>query len=169
MNRTIFEISETPMALGESYGSEDFLIDFGNIFIYDIADSVGDLDEEDEKSRLSTLFEKLSSETGSSFQSQSENDCASFILHNGFSEKYFKTRYEKFSECLENVRADLSLESFTKGVFWQRLWELSSTYEDKYDDYVVFDGELYTLDSFLRNVAKPEKEYYIGSVLNYHS
>lgn len=169
MNRTIFEISETPMALGESYGSEDFLIDFGNIFIYDIADSVGDLDEEDEKSRLSTLFEKLSSETGSSFQSQSENDCASFILHNGFSEKYFKTRYEKFSECLENVRADLSLESFTKGVFWQRLWELSSTYEDKYDDYVVFDGELYTLDSFLRNVAKPEKEYYIGSILNYHS
>ncbi len=169
MNRTIFEISETPIALGGSYGSEDFLIDFGNIFIYDIADSVGDLDEEDEKSRVSILFEKLSRETGSSFQSQSENDCASFILHSGFSEKYFKTRYEKFSECLENVRADLSLESFTKGVFWQRLWELSNTYEDKYDDYVIFDGELYTLDSFLRNVAKPEKEYYIGSVLNYHS
>lgn len=169
MNRTIFEIGETPIALGESYGSEDFLIDFGNIFIYDIADSVGDLDEEDEKSRISILFEKLSSETGSSFQSQSENDCASFILHSDCSEKYFKTRYEKFSECLENVRADLSLESFTKGVFWQRLWELSNTYEDKYDDYVVFDGELYTLDSFLRNVAKPKKEYYIGSVLNYHS
>ena len=162
MNRTIFEISETPIAPGGSYGSDDFLIDFGDIFIYNIADSVGDLDEEDEKSRISILFEKLSRETGSSFQSQSENDCASFILHNGFSEKYFKTRYE-------NVRADLSLESFTKGVFWQRLWELSNTYEDKYDDYVVFDGELYTLDSFLRNVAKPEKEYYIGSVLNYHS
>ena len=169
MNRTIFEISETPITLGGSYGSEDFLIDFGNIFIYDITDFVGDLDEEDEKSRISILFEKLSSETSSSFQSQSENDCVSFILHSNFSEKYFKTRYEKFSECLENVHADLSLESFTKGVFWQRLWELSNTYEDKYDDYVVFDGELYTLDSFLRNVAKPEKEYYIGSVLNYHS
>lgn len=169
MNRTIFEISEAPIAPGGGYGSEDFLIDFGNIFIYDIADSVGDLDEEDEKSRISILFEKLSSETDSSFQSQSENDCASFILHSDFSEKYFKTRYEKFSECLENVRADLSLESFTKGVFWQRLWELSNTYEDKYDDYVIFDGELYTLDSFLRNVAKPGKEYYIGSVLNYHS
>lgn len=169
MNRTIFEISETPMALGGSYGSEDFLTDFGNIFIYDIADSVGDLDEEDEKSRISILFEKLSSETGSSFQSQSENDCASFTLHSDFCEKYFKTRYEKFSECLENVRADLSLESFAKGVFWQRLWELFNTYEDKYDDYVVFDGELYTLDSFLRNVAKPEKEYYIGSILSYHS
>ena len=169
MNRTIFEISETPIALGGSYGSEDFLIDFGNIFIYDIADSVGDLNEEDEKSRISILFEKLSSETGSSFQSQSENDCASFILHSDFSEKYFKTRYEKFSECLENVRADLSLGSFIKGVFWQRLWKLSNIYEDKYDDYVVFDGELYTLDAFLRNVAKSEKEYYIGSVLNYHS
>lgn len=169
MNCTIFEISEAPIAPGGSYGSDDFLIDFGDIFIYDIADSVGDLDKEDEKSRISILFDKLSRETGSSFQSQPENDCASFILHSDFSEKYFKTRYEKFSECLENVRADLSLESFTKGVFWQRLWELSNTYEDKYDDYVIFDGELYTLDSFLRNVAKPEKEYYIGSVLNYHS
>ena len=169
MNRTIFEIGETPIAPGGSYGSDDFLIDFGDIFIYDIADSVGDLDEEDEKSRISNLFEKLSRETGSSFQSQFENDCASFILHEGFPEKYFKTRYEKFSERLENIRADLSLESFTKGVFWQRLWELSNTYEDKYDDYVVFDGELHTLDSFLRNVAEPEKEYYIGSVLNYHS
>lgn len=169
MNRTIFEISETPIALGGSYGSEDFLIDFGNIFIYDIADSVGDLDEEDEKSRISILFEKLGEKTDTYFQSQFENDCASFILHEGFPEKYFKTRYEKFSERLEEIRADLSLESFTMGVFELRLWGLSNTYENKYDDYVVFDGELHSLDSFLRNVAEPEKEYYIGSVLNYHS
>lgn len=95
MNRTIFEISETPIAPGGSYGSDDFLIDFGDIFIYNIADSVGDLDEEDEKSRISILFEKLSRETGSSFQSQSENDCASFILHNGFSEKIFQDQIRK--------------------------------------------------------------------------
>lgn len=169
MNRTIFEISETPIALGGSYGSEDFLIDFGNIFIYDIADSVGDLDEKDEKSRISILFEKLGEKTDTLFQSQFENDCASFLLHEGFLEKYFKTRYEKFSERLEEIRADLSLESFTMGVFELRLWGLSNTYENKYDDYVVFDGELRSLDSFLRNVAEPEKEYYIGSVLNYHS
>lgn len=168
MNRTIFEISETPIALGGSYGSDDFLIDFGNIFC-DIAHSVGDLDEEDEKSRVSILFEKLGEKTGPLFQSQFENDCASFILHEGFLEKYFKTRYEKFSERLEEIRADLSLESFTMGAFELSLWGLSSTYENRRDDYVVFDGELRPLDSFLRNVVVLGKEYYIGSVLNYHS
>ena len=59
MNRTIFEISETPIAPGGSYGSDDFLIDFGDIFIYNIADSVGDLDEEDEKSRKAEQRNRL--------------------------------------------------------------------------------------------------------------
>lgn len=169
MHSTIFEISEAPIDLDERLDSTDFLIDFGDVFLHDIADSVGDLDEEDEKSRVSNLFGKLGKETGVSFQGWVEGGCAGFTLHEDFPEKYFKSGYERFSRRFEKIRTNLSLETFSKGGFWGDLWALSDIYENKHETYVVFKGELCPLNSFLRNCAEPGKKYYIGGVLDYHA
>ena len=79
-------------------------------------------------------------------------------------EIYFKEKFERFMQTIDKIK-DYTLEDFSKGFF--EMWGLKDAYEDKYGFYIDADGELITLDRFVRTCALNAK-YYIGATVDYH-
>lgn len=79
-------------------------------------------------------------------------------------EIYFKEKFERFMQTIDKIK-DYTLEDFSKGFF--EMWGLKDAYEDKYGFYIDADGELITLDRFIRACALNAK-YYIGGTIDYH-
>lgn len=86
-----------------------------------------------------------------------------FVVEN--KEEYFKAKFERFMETVEKIK-DFNLKNFTDG-FTYEMYKLKEAYEDKYGFYVDTDGEMLTLDSFIRYCATNAK-YYIGATIDYH-
>lgn len=79
-------------------------------------------------------------------------------------EKYFKNAFEDFKEAIDEIK-NCTITEFSKGL--HNMWKITSAYEDKYGFYVDADGELITLDRFVRTCALNAK-YYIGATVDYH-
>ena len=79
-------------------------------------------------------------------------------------EAYFADKFKMFSEAVDKIK-DYTLSDFTHGIM--EMWTLRHAYEDRFGFYVDVDGELMSLDSFVRNCAKDAK-YYIGNTIDYH-
>lgn len=80
-------------------------------------------------------------------------------------EKFFEDNFVKFKEELTNL-AKLTLEDFstkTLGTYF-----LNKHFDDKYGVYFHVDGEIMTLDNFVRICLTGEK-HYIGGVVGYKS
>ena len=77
---------------------------------------------------------------------------------------YFERSFDVFKETLDKIK-DCTLEDFAQG--FHEMWQLKNAYEDKFDFYIDADGELLSLDSFIRLCATEEK-YYIGGTLDFH-
>ena len=85
-----------------------------------------------------------------------------FIVKNR--EEYFKSAFERFKSILDKIK-DCTIKDFSEGIF--EVWQLKNEYEEKYGFYIDVDGELMSLDSFVRLCATEEK-YYIGATIDYH-
>ena len=79
-------------------------------------------------------------------------------------ENYFQNAYNRFKELLDVVK-DCTLQDFSKEIY--EMWELKNQYEEKFGFYADFDGDLMTLDSFVRQ-CKENTKYYIGGTIDYH-
>lgn len=83
-------------------------------------------------------------------------------------ESYFKEKYEKFSNAVSDL-ADVSYGTFSNADnhVYSKIFELTSSYNDKYDMYIRDDGGTQTLDHWMRKVKNGDR-FYIGGVLDYH-
>jgi hypothetical protein len=84
-------------------------------------------------------------------------------------EDYFETKHEKFKELLEKLR-DITLADFASNKNHFDFADLRDSYDNKYKFYIDDNDEycgLTTLDNWVRN-AEENKEYYIGSIFDYH-
>lgn len=83
--------------------------------------------------------------------------------------EYFDEKHDRFKELCEKLRY-ITLEEFIGNEFYFDICELKDTYEDKYSFYVD-DNDSYfgltNLDNWVRN-AEENKEYFVGSIMDYH-
>ena len=80
-------------------------------------------------------------------------------------EDYFKSRYSK----LVASAFDLSrtpLKDIASGKAWMLIWNINDCYDDKYGDYIYYDGWLNTMDDFVRH--HEGEIFYVGGVVDYH-
>ena len=80
-------------------------------------------------------------------------------------EKYFRNAFDAFQEAIETIK-DFTITEFINCSSYD-IWKVNNAYEDKYGFYVDADGELITLDRFVRTCALNAK-YYIGATIDYH-
>ena len=79
-------------------------------------------------------------------------------------QKYFKDNFEGFIDILNKIK-ERTLDDFMYGI--PELYTLNALHEDKYGFYIDANGELMTLDSFIR-LCTTEEKYYIGGTIDYH-
>lgn len=152
MHSRIFQVSMSPIKK-DDYICEDIYYD--HWFTYQIADYVDDnTDRNEDIKRLSECYNCLT------FSADENGEF--FIVDS--KEKYFKSSFEQFTDALKKIQT-YSLEDFATGI--GEMWTLQHAYEDKHGFYIDADGELMTLDSFVRRCATGEK-YYIGATIDYH-
>ena len=80
-------------------------------------------------------------------------------------EDYFKNRYQKLIESASEL-SRTSLEDVASGKAWMLVWNINDCYDDKFGDYIYYDGYLETMDSFVRN--NEGETFYVGGVVDYH-
>lgn len=162
MYSTIIELSSSPVAESERACSDE-LPDW---FHGDVADYIVDADD---RTRFIQYF------------AQDMDDIADFdlgldclTLKADAKEKYFQGSYRKYKETLEKL-AQVPMEEFSglskaspdsEGLA-ALMYSLRSTIEDRFGTYIYEDGELVTLDEWLR-YASIGNVYYIGGVMSYH-
>ena len=81
--------------------------------------------------------------------------------------RYFVDKYKKFVKAageLSSVAFDDFISTCGVDMIMRRL---SEAYDDKYGFYVFSEGELCTLDDFMRTV-KDGETYYLGGIVDYH-
>jgi len=79
---------------------------------------------------------------------------------------FFDESFEKFEEALAKLK-EAKFNHFASGGLEHLMFQLNDAYNDKYSFYVWQDGELYTLQSWMRQV-KPLSVYYLGGIVDYH-
>lgn len=83
--------------------------------------------------------------------------------------EYFEEQHEKFKELLEKFQ-DITLEEFVGIDRHFDFTDLQCAYEDKYAFYIDDNDEyggLTNMDNWVRH-AEENKEYYVGSIFDYH-
>lgn len=159
---TIIELSSSPVAESEWVCSDEL----PEWFYGDIADYIGDADD-----RMLSL-QCLARDMDGFADFDLEQNC--LTLKADAKEKYFQGAYRKYKETLEKL-AQVPLEEFSgismappsSGSLSALMYSLRSTIEDRFGTYIYADGELTTLDEWLR-YASAGDVYYIGGVMNYH-
>ena len=86
--------------------------------------------------------------------------------------EYFDDKHDAFKDILEEL-SDTTLEEFSNSnhSLWSKMYELKATYEDKSSFYIDDNYEnlgITPLDNWVRNVEEG-KEYYIGTITDYHN
>lgn len=160
MHDVIYQITSTPVSK-EDYITESYF--YEHWFLNSVADSVNEqLDRDESISGLKEWLEHFGS-------CKFDEKTASFTLHTGFQEAYFKDKFAEFQKNLQQLEK-VSLQEFchNNSLVDGLLFKLQSTLADKFRSYVSSEEfETVTLDEFIRS-AQMNKTYFIGGVLDYH-
>ena len=86
---------------------------------------------------------------------------------------YFRSNFDYFKSAL-SVLQEVNLDAFSGStptpVLHAAMRGLAESYDDDRSAYVYSDGELQTLDSWLRNTdLSADTPLYLGGVIDYHS
>ena len=86
--------------------------------------------------------------------------------------EYFEKKHDSFKNILEEL-SNTTLEDFSNGNYSlsSKMYELKSAYEDESSFYIDDNDEyigITPLDNWVRNVEEG-KEYYIGTITDYHN
>lgn len=154
MFNAIYQVSLEPIPDDEYITESDF---WDSWFLERVAEHVnGDVDRNKEIDILKSSLESA----GLSF---GEDEHGAWLIVNSKAE-YFKAAFEKFKKQLE-ILSNFSLEDFSS-VSSLDMYYLNKYYDDKQSVYISADGEMMTLDTFIRRGLVGEK-YYIGGVVGY--
>lgn len=156
MHSRIFQIEAFPV--GElDYITEDDIPDW---FMTDIADYISnEIERQNEVERLAGTLEGVADIKDETITFRSDV------------RKYFGEKYKQFLKSAQNL-ANATEPEFAHGNYdiEMELYTLRNSYNDRFGFYVVNDGELYTLDNFIRYRATCGlgTPWYIGGILDYH-
>lgn len=153
MHSIIFQVSMDPIKKCDYITESDY---WDHWFTREIADYVSDSKRRTTDIDLLVLCKKginVSADTYGEFLIITDR------------EKYFQTAFDSFKKAVENIK-DFTITEFINASSYD-IWKVSNAYEDKHGFYINADGELITLDEFVRSCALNEK-YYIGGTLYYH-
>lgn len=78
---------------------------------------------------------------------------------------YFKKAFEEFKDAIDKV-SKYTLDDFIQNSSYE-VWLVGNSYEDKFGFYIDEDGDLTTLDSFVK-LCRINQKYYIGGTVDYH-
>lgn len=143
---------------------EDMIVsdDIPEWFCGEIADYVDDLPESARQENIDWLV--------GSFHGICEKRGDQLVFH-GDARTYFadEYKYKKFVENLNKLR-NVSLRSFVDphSDLSYILFLLQSSYDNKYGFYIWSDGDLATMDHWVRS-ADLTKTYYVGGIVDYHA
>lgn len=163
MHSRIYQLENDPVTVADR-ACQDILPDW---FTESIADYVVDIDQnrEDEiKWLMETNFGDVCKRAG---------DRITFNIDIG---AFFDKDFRKFQETIENL-SKVTFNHFVKGrlpgVEYEKsldhlMYLLRGAYDDKFGFYVWHEEELYTMQSWMREVAEPCGVYYIGGIMDYH-
>ena len=154
MHSRIFQVSMEPINKADYIVESDY---WDHWFTNTWADYVSeDCDRKDSIEWLKNCYETKGIKFGT------DDNGEYFIVKN--KQAYFENSFKAFTDILEEI-AKYTIEDFTYGFI--EMYSLKQAYENKYGFYVDADGELMTLDSFIRGCATGEI-YYIGNTIDYH-
>lgn len=149
----IFQVSSEPISKEEYIGSYSY--DYDHWFIVDIADYVSD--ECDRSEDIEKLKHHI---RGGQFGA--DDDGEYFIVIS--KEQYFEGKFEYFKNALDRLK-ECTLKDFVEGC--PNIYLLQSLYNDKFHYYIEYDGDMMTIDTFIR-CCTLNKKYYIGGTVDYH-
>lgn len=158
MHSRIFQLESAPVAKEDRISSDGI----PEWFCMEIADYVDDLPESYRQENIDWLVE--------SFHGICEKRGDRLVFHGG-AETYFSDefKYKRFVEDLNRLR-NVSLKSFVDphSDLSCILFSLQSSYENKYGFYIWSDGDIETMDHWVRR-ADLTKTYYVGGIVDYHT
>lgn len=156
MHSRIFQVSLNPI------NKEDYIdcstYDYDHWFVNEVADYI--IGSADRKGDIEWLKESVN---GCTF---GEDDNGKFFIVDS-KEEYFSEAFDRFKEAIGKIRNIRIKEFVSKYELSHAIWEVEDAYEDNRGFYVDADGEVMTMDAFIRRCLKGEK-YYIGGICNYH-
>lgn len=155
MHSRIFQVSETPIEKSDYIVESNY---WDHWFLNSHADYVAESNREEDIEWLKECCYKG--------LVVDKDDKGEFIIVTN-KEDYFKPKFDRFKKALEKAN-NISLEDFANGN--ASIWNLKNAFEERYEFYIDYAdgyGELFTLDSFVRNCTIDVK-YYIGGTMDYH-
>lgn len=81
----------------------------------------------------------------------------------GVKQNYFKERFEK----MQKLASGITLEAFASDPYDTSLYTLSNMIHQQWSDVVYFNGVIYDMDTFIRNMQE-DKTYFIGNIIHMH-
>lgn len=163
MHSRIFQIESSPVDV-EDRICEDTIPEWftGSIADY-VADIKADNREEEIEWLMSTNFGKVCERVG---------DELTFKIDVG---DFFEKDFELFKETVDGL-SKVTFDQFISGhqtdipvnkTLYHLMFTLKEAYDDKYGFYVWNDGDLCTMQSWMRHV-EPCGVYYLGGIVDYH-
>ena len=134
-------------------------------FRFAISDWAEDLTGERRKAAIDSLV--------SHFGSSCTENADQLIFAPQVKQNYFQNNFDYFRSAL-SVLQEVDLNAFSGStpapVLHAAMRGLVESYDDDRSAYVYSDGELQTLDSWLRHTnLSPDTPLYLGGVIDYHS
>ena len=152
MHSRIFQVSDA------SFEKEDYITGcdyYDHWFTREIADYVNDdCNREDDIAWLK--------ESVKGFEFGKDDSGEYFIVTDKV--KYFEEAFYRFKDAIDKIK-DCTIDEFVNGIYG--MWDLKDSYDDKYGFYIDNDGDMESLDGFIRECFA-DKKYYIGGTVDYH-
>lgn len=163
MHSRIYQIENNPVDV-EDRICEDTIPEW---FTSSIADYVADISDENRDSDIQWL---VRSDFGKVCR-RTDNEITFSIDIGDFFEERFE-QFKKIAKDLTEINLGQFISRHQPGVPYDKqldhlMFLLKEAYDDNHGFYVWHDNELYTLQSWMRQV-KPCGVYYIGGVVDYH-
>ena len=163
MHSRIFQIESRPVDT-EDRICEDMIPEW---FTNSVADYVADIREENREDEIewlmSTNFGKICKRDG---------DKLTFNIDtSAFFDEYFE-QFKKIVKDLAEIKFYQFVSNKQPNIPYNKkldhlMFLLKEAYDDKFSFYVWYDDELYTMQSWMRQVS-PCSVYYIGGIVDYH-
>lgn len=160
MHSRIFQIEDEPISKDDRICSDTI----PEWFTSSIADYVDDVDDKYRDGDIEWLM-------GTDFGKVCKRDGDKITFKVDVID-FFESYFNQFADTVKKL-SDINIDQFigafkpSKDSLDSLMYQLKEAYDDKYGFYVWYCDELYTMQSWMRQV-KPAGVYYLGGVVDYY-
>lgn len=161
MHSRIFHLESSKQLLEDYKLTESSIIFENEWFLNSIADYIDEDTNKESDIKWFIGYIESEVEDKSLFEVTEYNN---IVFKKGFKEAYFEKRFEEFKK----KASELTLSNFCSNSYDIDLYRIEMLIEDKFGFYIYSEGELVTLDSFMRDLQDEDIKLYFGNTLDYH-